>query len=85
MTTKDGIPAEAASERPTRTLWILGKDGRTMTCVIAGQPGHEELQVLLDHEIYLSEIHTVHDGAVGRARTLRHGFEAHGWTLVPAP
>lgn len=53
-----------------------------MTCVILGEPGHEELQVLLDQDVYLSEIHTVHDGAVGRARTLHRGFEAHGWTPV---
>jgi hypothetical protein len=50
-----------------------------MTCVISGEPGQEELQVLLDGEIYLSEIHTVHEGAVARAHTLQRGFEAHGW------
>jgi hypothetical protein len=63
----------------TRTLWSLSKDNHTMTCVISGEPGQEELRVLLDGEIYLSEIHTVHEGAVGRAETLHRGFEAHGW------
>ena len=63
----------------TNTLWILGKDGHTMTCVISGEPGHEELRVLLDREVYLSEIHTVHEGAIGRAHILHRGFEAHGW------
>jgi len=53
-----------------------------MGCTISGDAGHEELQVFLGREVYLSEIHTVHDGAVGRARTLRLGFEAHGWTPV---
>jgi hypothetical protein len=38
--------------------------------------------VLLDREVYLSEIHTVHEGAIARAHTLQHGFEAHGWTPV---
>ena len=68
----------------TDTLWILGKDGHTMTCVLSGEPGHEELQVLLDREVYLSETHTVHDGAIGRAHILHRGFEAHGWTPVVA-
>jgi hypothetical protein len=60
-------------------LWILGKDGRTMTCVVVDTPGGQDLRVLLDGEVYLSEIHTVHEGAIGRAETLRRGFEAHGW------
>lgn len=63
----------------TRTLWILAKDGHTMTCTIAGEPGREELQVLFDREVYLSEAHTVPEGTIGRARLLRRGFEAHGW------
>ena len=74
--------AETAGEPVTRTLWIVAKDGHTMTCEISGEAGHEELQVLFDREVYLSEIHTVHEGAVGRARTLHLGFEAHGWTAV---
>ena len=68
----------------TRALWILGKDGHTMTCVISGEPGHEELQVFFDREVYLHEIHTVHEGVVGRARALHRGFEAHGWVAVQA-
>jgi hypothetical protein len=73
---------ETGGEPVTRTLWILGKDGHTMTCTISGEPGHEELQVFFDREVYLSEIHTVHEGVVGRAHTLHRGFEAHGWTAV---
>jgi hypothetical protein len=69
----------------TRTQRIVGKDGHTMTCRISGEPGHEELQVFFDREVYLSEIHTVHEGAVGRARALYHGFEAHGWVAIEAP
>jgi hypothetical protein len=69
----------------TRTVWVLAKDGHTVTCVIFGEPGREELQVLIDLEPYLDELHTVHEGAVGRARTLLHGFEAHGWTPVSKP
>jgi hypothetical protein len=73
--------ADAAdAERATRTLWVLHKDGHTVTCVISGEPGHEELQVLIDREVYLSETHTVRDGAIGRSHTLQRGFEAHGWT-----
>jgi hypothetical protein len=69
------------SEGPkSKTLWTLGKDGRTMTCVVEGMAGHEELRVLLDREVYLSEIHTVPEGTIGRADTLRRGFEKHGWT-----
>jgi hypothetical protein len=66
----------------TNTLWTLGKDGHTMTCVISGEPGHEELQVLFDGEPYLSEIHSVHEGVLGRAHALHRGFEAHGWVPV---
>jgi hypothetical protein len=76
---KDGEYAETVGERVTQTLWVLSKDGHTMTCVISGEPGHEELQVLLDREVYLSETHTVHEGVVGRAHILHRGFEAHGW------
>jgi hypothetical protein len=68
----------------TQTLWILAKDGQTMTCMVSGEPDHEELRVLLDGELYLSEIHTVHEGLVGRAHTLHRGFEAHGWVAVPS-
>jgi hypothetical protein len=66
----------------TRTLWILAKDGHTMTCTIAGEPGREELQVLYDREVYLSEMHTVPEGTMSRARLLHRGFEAHGWIEV---
>jgi hypothetical protein len=66
----------------SRALWILHKDGHTMTCLVMDAAGGEELRVLLDGEIYLSEIHTVHDGVVGRAETLHRGFEAHGWRPI---
>jgi hypothetical protein len=79
---KEGGPVEPGGERTTRTLWTLGKDGHTMTCVISGEPGHEQLQVLFDGEVYLDEIHPVHEGVVGRAHTLQRGFEAHGWAPV---
>jgi hypothetical protein len=69
-------------EPKSETLWIVGKDGRTMTCVVVGTLGHEELRVLLDREVYLSEIHTVHEGTIGRADTLHRGFMAHGWTPI---
>ena len=55
-----------------------------MACLVSGEQGHEHLQVLLDGDVYLDETHTVHDGAVNRARTLLRGFEAHGWTPVVA-
>ena len=74
--------SEAGQDRAGHTVWVLGKDGHTMTCIISGEPGREELQVLFDLEVYLDELHTVHEGAVGRARTLLHGFEAHGWAPV---
>jgi hypothetical protein len=82
MTVKEGEQAVTGGEPGTRTLWILGKDGHTMTCLISGEPGHETLQVLFDRDVYLSEIHTVHDGVVARARILHRGFEAHGWAAV---
>jgi hypothetical protein len=69
----------------TRTLWILAKDGHTMTCTIAGEPGREQLKVLIDREVYLSEIHTVPEGTTSRARLLHRAFEAHGWIEVGSP
>jgi hypothetical protein len=66
----------------TRTLWILAKGGHTMTCTITGEPGREELQVLFDREVYLSEIHTVPEGTISRARILHRGFEERGWIEI---
>jgi hypothetical protein len=53
-----------------------------MTCLIAGDPGREELQVLFDREVYLSEMHTVPEGTMSRASLLHRGFEARGWIEV---
>ncbi|MEO8256905.1 MAG: hypothetical protein ABI868_06120 [Acidobacteriota bacterium] len=79
LTMGDALDTEGG-EQTTVTLWVLRKDAHVMTCVLSGGPGHRELQVLMDQEVYLNEIHTVRDGAIGRARTLLRGFEAHGWT-----
>jgi hypothetical protein len=62
------------------TLWTVRKDQHVMTCLIVEAPVGEELRVLVDGEMYLTEIHRVHDGLVGRANTLHHGLLAHGWT-----
>jgi len=78
----DGGEHKVCDERPSHTAWILSKDGHTMTCVISGESGREELQVLFDLEVYLNEQHSVHDGTIGRARTLLRGFEAHGWAPI---
>jgi hypothetical protein len=78
----DGAETRAGDRGATRTLWVLGKDGHTVTCTVQGEPGEEELKVFMDRDPYLSETHTVHDGAVGRATTLRHGFEKHGWKAI---
>jgi hypothetical protein len=72
----------ASDEGVDHTVWVVGKDGHTVTCRISGEPGQEALQVLVDRDVYLDELHAVHGGAVGRAQTLLHGFEAHGWTPV---
>jgi hypothetical protein len=75
---------EGGNGRASHTVWVLTKDGHTMTCVISGEPGREDLQVLFDREVYLEEVHTVREGTIARARTLLHGFEAHGWAPVDA-
>ena len=62
------------------TLWTVWKDQHVMTCLIVEAPVGEELRVLVDGEMYLTEIHRVRDGLVGRANTLHHGLLAHGWT-----
>jgi hypothetical protein len=64
----------------TNELWTVWKDQHVMTCLIVEAPVGEELRVLVDGEMYLSEIHRVHDGLVGRANTLHRGLLAHGWT-----
>jgi hypothetical protein len=64
----------------TNELWTVRKDQHAMTCLIVEAPVGDELRVLVDGEIYLSEIHRVHDGLVGRANTLLRGLLAHGWT-----
>jgi len=70
--------------RPTiETLWTVFKDQHVMTCLIVEAPVGEELRVLVDGEMYLTEIHRVRDGLVGRANTLHHGLLAHGWTASP--
>jgi hypothetical protein len=73
-----------AAGTETNTLWVVHKDEHTMTCVLSGRPGHEELRVLVDRDLYLSETHTVHEGAVDRAHALYRGLEAHGWKPVVA-
>lgn len=71
--------------RPTprgfvETLWTVRRDQHVMTCLIVEAPVGEELRVLVDGEPYVSEMHRVHDGLVGRANTLRHALQARGWT-----
>jgi hypothetical protein len=82
MTDPEQKSDEALPPTATRTLWILAKDGLTMTCTIGGAPGRELLQVLIDQEVYLSEIHTVPEGTMSRAHLLHRAFEAHGWIEV---
>ena len=79
---RTAVDSRANSQRPTRTLWVVQKDGHSVRCLLSGEPGREELRILVDRELYLSEIHTVHEGVIGRADTLHRGFEAHGWTTV---
>jgi hypothetical protein len=74
--------SKSAAGRDASTLWVLGKGGGTMTCLLSGEAGHHQLQVLFGREVYLDEMHTVREGAIARARTLLHGFEAHGWAPV---
>lgn len=78
----DDAPEVTDGRAVARTLWILAKDGHTMTCTIAGEPGREQLQVLIDQEVYLSETHTVPEGTMSRARLLHRAFEVHGWIEV---
>jgi hypothetical protein len=79
----DEVLEDTDAAAVTRTLWILAKDGHTMTCTIAGEAGREQLKVLIDREVYLSETHTVPEGTMNRARLLHRAFEAHGWLEVP--
>jgi hypothetical protein len=87
MTDPEQKPDETLEETvggaAVRTLWILAKDGHTMTCTVAGEPGREQLQVLIDQEVYLSETHTVPEGTMSRAHLLHRAFEAHGWIEAP--
>jgi hypothetical protein len=77
-------PDRRAPALTNETLWTIRKDQHVMTCLIVEAPVGEELRVLVDGEIYLTEIHRVHDGLVGRANTLHRALLAHGWT-APRP
>jgi hypothetical protein len=75
------------SHRPTPnrtidTLWTVRKDQHVMTCLIIEAPVGEELRVLVDGELYLTELHRVRDGLVGRANVLHRALLAHGWTVA---
>jgi len=65
----------------TTTLWRLQKNGHSIICMSSGEPGHEEMRVLVDNEVYFTELHTVHEGLIARAGVLQRGYEARGWTL----
>ena len=73
-------PDPPPPRRVLETLWSVRKDHRVMTCVIVEAPAGEELRVLLDGEMYLTEIHAVRDGLVGRANTLHRALLARAWT-----
>jgi hypothetical protein len=73
-------PGQPVPPRTIEKLWTVFKDQHEMTCLIVEAPVGEELRVLVDGEMYLTEIHRVRDGLVGRANTLHHGLLAHGWT-----
>jgi hypothetical protein len=62
------------------TLWTVFKDQHVMTCLIVEAPVGEELRVLVDGEIYLTEIHRVRDGLMGRANALHRALLVHGWS-----
>lgn len=64
----------------TTTLWRLQKKGHSIICIASGEPGHEEMRVLVDDEVYFTEIHSVHEGLIARAGVLQRGYEARGWT-----
>src|ERR1700721_147193 len=68
-----------APRRTIETLWTVYKDQHVMTCLIVEAPVGEELRVLVDGEMYLTEVHSVRDGLVGRADTLHRALLAHGW------
>ena len=72
-------PDPPAPRRVVETLWTVRKDQRVMTCIIVEAPAGEEMRVLLDGEMYLTEIHAVRDGLIGRANRLLEGLLARGW------
>jgi hypothetical protein len=72
-------PDRPAPRRVLETLWTVRKEQRVMTCIIVEAPAGEELRVLLDGEMYLTEIHAVRDGLIGRANTLHQALLARGW------
>ena len=82
---KPGNKVEPQRPTPSRTidtLWTVRKDQHVMTCLIVEAPVGEELRVLVDDELYLTELHHVRDGLVGRANTLHRALLARGWTAA---
>ena len=81
---KEVEPHRPTPRRTIDTLWSVRKDQHVMTCLIVEAPVGEELRVLVDGEPYLTEVHSVRDGLVGRADTLHRALLAHGWTAAPS-
>jgi hypothetical protein len=73
-------PHRPSPLRTIDTLWTVRKDQHVMTCLIVEAPAGEELRLLVDGEMYLTEIHRVHEGLVGRANSLHRALLARGWT-----
>lgn len=78
-------PKQPEPRRTIETLWTVRKDQRVMTGLIVEAPVGEELRVLLDGDVYLTELHRVHDGLLGRANTLHRALLARGWTASDTP
>jgi len=50
-----------------------------MVCLVVSTPRGEELRVLADGELYLTEPYPHHDSLLGRARVLHRNLLGRGW------
>lgn len=75
ITLEEGPPRKGLG-----TLWTARKDQHVMTCEIVEAPIGEELRVLVDGELYLTELYRGHEGLIARAHLLHEGLLARGWT-----
>lgn len=76
------LPAAAAGHAPRRVLgglWTYQKEAECVVAVIVEAPCAEELRLVRNHQLYLTELCPNREALLARAEVLGRRLEAHGW------